>query len=33
MPDVAQAEIPAEPPPPELAAETDETPTHARVSG
>jgi uncharacterized protein (TIRG00374 family) len=33
MPDVAQAEIPAEPPEPEPTAEADEAPTHARVSG
>lgn len=33
MPDVGQAEIPAEPPLPEPAAETDDAPTHARMSG
>jgi uncharacterized protein (TIRG00374 family) len=33
MPDMAQAEIPAEPPLPEPAGETDDAPTHARMSG
>jgi uncharacterized membrane protein YbhN (UPF0104 family) len=33
MPDMAQAEVPAEPPEPEQIAEADDAPTHARVSG
>jgi uncharacterized protein (TIRG00374 family) len=33
MPDMAQAEVPTEPPLPDSAAEADDAPTHARMSG